>query len=119
MKKTFALVVVVVVFSGCGFRYSDGYRAGVVRKFSKKGVFVKTWEGEMLLNYSANEQGAVVPEVWEFSVHADNPNEYQVASDIEKALEKGERVKLHYAERLYFWPFNGNTGYFIEKVEKL
>jgi len=31
------------------YTYSDGYRAGLLQKFSHKGTFVKTYEGELVL----------------------------------------------------------------------
>jgi hypothetical protein len=37
------------LFSGCSHNYSDGYRVGYVRKFSRKGLIWKSWEGELLL----------------------------------------------------------------------
>ena len=37
------------------YTYSEGYRAGLLQKFSKKGVFFKTYEGEMILSSFAHQ----------------------------------------------------------------
>ena len=44
--------------------YSEGERAGVLQKFSRKGWICKTDEGELALYIVAG----VAPQIWEFSV---------------------------------------------------
>ena len=44
--------------------YSDGDRAGVLQKFSKRGWICKTWEGEIAMYVV----GGVAPQIWAFSV---------------------------------------------------
>jgi len=44
--------------------YSDGDRAGVLQKFSKRGWICKTWEGEV----AQYVVGGVAPQIWNFSV---------------------------------------------------
>ena len=41
MKKLFILITLALLISGC-VEYSDGYRTGVVTKFSKKGIFCRS-----------------------------------------------------------------------------
>src|SRR5215470_17409770 len=43
--------------------YSEGERAGVLQKFSKKGWLCKTYEGELALYVV----GGVAPQIWYFS----------------------------------------------------
>lgn len=63
------LVGVVTTFTGIPIDYSDGSRTGVVTKFSKKGIFWKTWEGEMNLGgMKKDSEGMLVPNIWQFSV---------------------------------------------------
>jgi hypothetical protein len=71
------------------WNYSTGERAGWVQKFSKKGWFCKTWEGEMAM---VSMPGAV-PEKFYFTVWDDG-----VADDINKVM--GKRVSLHYEEKV-------------------
>ena len=44
--------------------YSNGYRSGLLQKFSKKGWICKTYEGELWQSVVAN----VAPNIWLFSV---------------------------------------------------
>src|SRR5215212_8102049 len=67
-----ALVVLFVLFSlylGLAFAwsYSDGERAGILQKFSRKGWFCKTYEGELAMSIVPG----VTPTIWEFSVRDD------------------------------------------------
>ncbi len=86
--------------------YSSGIRAGTVVKLSKKGVFFKTYEGE--LNTSETEK-------WAFSVEGDEEEVLKLLDEV--ALSK-ERVSLHYVERFRIFAWRGETKYFIVKVEK-
>jgi len=87
--------------------YSDGDRAGVLQKFSKRGWICKTWEGEIAMYVV----GGVAPQIWAFSVRDD-----QVARELEAAV--GQQVRLHYAEHRHL-PTNcfGETDYFVNRVE--
>ncbi len=88
------------------FEYSNGDRAGVLQKFSRKGWICKTYEGELALYVVAGVQ----PEIWYFTVR--DPG---VAARLEAAV--GERVQLHYAEHRGV-PSScfGDTGYFVDGV---
>ena len=87
--------------------YSDGDRAGVLQKFSKRGWICKTWEGEIAMYVV----GGVAPQIWEFSVRDD-----EVAVQLQAAV--GQQVRLHYAEHRGL-PTNcfGETDYFVNRVE--
>lgn len=99
-----------IAFIGYGFflyfaTYSEGIRAGELVKFSRKGLFIKTWEGQISQGVSESLQ-------FEFSVE---DKEKQVRHDLMNL--QGKYVKLHYFERYktFFWL--GDTKYFITKVE--
>lgn len=85
--------------------YSEGIRAGELVKFSRKGMVIKTWEGQISQGVSESLQ-------FEFSVGDD---EESVINDLKNL--QGKYVKLHYFERYktFFWL--GDTKYFITKVE--
>ena len=86
--------------------FSEGYRSGELIKFSRKGVLVKTWEGEI-------SQGISGAQIFKFSVE---DSEKEV---IEKLKEfQGDYVKVTYKERYatFFWL--GDTKHFIIDVEK-
>jgi hypothetical protein len=67
--------------------YSEGERAGVLQKFSKKGWLCKTYEGE-LAQYVV---GGVAPQIWYFSTRDE-----KLAQQLSGAV--GEQIRLHYTE---------------------
>jgi hypothetical protein len=89
--------------------YSTGERAGYVQKISRKGVFCKTWEGEVALV----SMPGTVAEKFEFSVRDD-----AVAEAIQKSL--GSRVTLVYEQHVGL-PTRcfGDTQYFIVEVKSV
>jgi len=106
-----ALVVLFVLFSlylGLAFAwsYSDGQRAGILQKFSRKGWICKSYEGELAMSIVPG----VAPTIWEFSVR-----DPAVVSRLKSAI--GERVALHYTEHRGI-PTScfGQTNYFVDSV---
>ncbi len=86
--------------------YSDGVRAGVLQKFSRKGWLCKTYEGELAQFIVAG----VSPQIWEFSVR-----DPAVAADLGKTVGRG--VRLHYTEhRGVPTDCFGDTRYFVDEV---
>ena len=67
--------------------YSDGERAGILQKFSRKGWICKTYEGE-IAQYVV---GGVGPQIWTFSVRDDD-----LAAELYKQV--GQNVRIHYNE---------------------
>ena len=65
------------------YSYSDGDRAGVLQKFSKRGWICKTWEGELAMYVV----GGVAPQIWLFSVR-----DPQVVEQLHGAV--GQQVRL-------------------------
>ncbi len=110
-------LVVIAVATASFFTfvpYSEGMRAGQVIKLSKKGVIFKTYEGELntMMMPSNNNMGSVTPNVWNFSVQ-----NKEVAEKIMKASASGDRMELHYKERYFKFPWQGDTKYYVFKVE--
>ena len=87
--------------------YSDGERAGVLQKFSKRGWICKTYEGELAMYIV----GGVAPQIWDFSVR-----DKATAAALTKAV--GRQVRLHYTEHPGL-PTNcfGETAYVVDNVE--
>lgn len=87
--------------------YSKGERSGFVQKFSLKGWFCKTWEGELLM---APLPG-VVPEKFLFSVRDE-----ATAQKVNKTM--GKRVNLFYEQHIGV-PTTcfGETEYFVINVQ--
>ncbi len=87
--------------------YSEGERAGVLQKFSKRGWICKTYEGEVA-QYIV---GGVSPQIWNFSAR-----DAGVAEQLHKAV--GQQVRIHYAEHRGL-PTDcfGETDYFVDRFE--
>lgn len=100
------LLFVLYTVSVLNWAYSNGQRAGYIQKFSKKGWFCKTWEGELALTTVPG----VAPVLWEFTVRKKS-----AADQINLAL--GRRVVVYYQEhrgvpsRCF-----GETDYFVDSV---
>ncbi len=113
MKK-FLIIVLAILLVGFSAYYafiyfvffSKGYRAGELVKFSKKGVLIKTWEGQI-------SQGVSEAQVFYFSVQ---DNEPQVIEKLKQL--QGKTVKLTYKERFKTFPWLGDTKYFVTAVEQ-
>lgn len=93
------------------YTYSEGYRAGLLQKFSSKGALFKTYEGEMILSsVSSNREVTLASEKFFFTL-------------TNKALIRqfdtlqGEMVILHYKQKngTIFW--RGDSQYLVDSVK--
>ena len=101
------LLIVLYTVLMLWWSYSDGERAGVLQKFSKRGWICKTYEGELAMYVV----GGVAPQIWNFSVRDE-----AVVEQLHAAV--GQQVRLHYAEhRGLPTTCFGETDYFVEHVE--
>jgi hypothetical protein len=100
------LALGLYTLAALGWSYSDGERAGVLQKFSHKGWFCKTYEGELAMYVVPG----VAPTIWEFTVR-----DPAVVDRLNAAL--GKRVSLHYEEhRGLPTTCLGQTAYFVDGV---
>ena len=93
------------------FTYSEGYRAGLLQKFSNKGMIFKTYEGEMILSSVAStSEVALASEKFLFSV---------TNKDIVRQFDtlQGRNVIVHYDEKrgVLFW--RGDSRYLVDSVK--
>ena len=104
----FGAVLLIALYTAflLWWSYSEGERAGVLQKFSKRGWICKTYEGELAMYVV----GGVAPQIWNFSVR-----DAAVAEQLHQAV--GQQVQLHYSEHPGV-PTNcfGETDYFVESV---
>lgn len=112
--RKFLWVVLILAVVGGTFYYfartfavSDGNRAGLLFKISRKGYVFKTYEGQLHLGGSIqmSEQS-----VWDFS--AKNGDVYQKLQQYE-----GKTVTLHYRELVNPFPWQGDTKYIVDEVK--
>jgi hypothetical protein len=117
-RRSFLLYLVLCLIGALGlitlytlfmlwWSYSEGDRAGVLQKFSRRGWVCKTYEGQLAMYIV----GGVAPQIWEFSVRDD-----ATAAALTKAI--GRQVRLHYTEHPGL-PTScfGETDYFVDSVE--
>jgi len=121
MKKTRLflrwLLILILIFGATFvywkyfYTYSEGYRAGLLQKFSSKGALFKTYEGEMILSsVSSNRDVALASEKFLFSM-------------INKSLVRqfdtlqGDMVIVHYRQKngTVFW--RGDSPYLVDSVK--
>lgn len=118
MLKIILLIIAVLILSAVAatfllssYTYSEGYRAGLLVKFSHKGYIFKTYEGEINIGGITNASPTLnANTIWPFSVSE------KFAADRLMGME-GKYVRLHYKQRLktFFW--QGDTDYFVDEVE--
>lgn len=127
-QVTFVLAAVLfAVVSGCTDNYSEGYRFGVIQKFSRKGLIWKTYEGELVLpgmkmTSSTDKKGVAsttMTNLFEFSLdgvpsHGENTD--ILARQLEAAMLEGKPVRVKYVEIRCICPQRGDTPYMITDV---
>lgn len=93
--------------------FSNGERIGYVTKFSHKGQFWKSWEGELNLT----QTGMNTSSTFDFSIDNDK-NLSNVIATIDEAVNKGWKVKMTYHQvRFKNWFNNrGETDYFVDSI---
>ena len=119
VKRTSLILLLVAVAGGgiyvwvCGWTYSEGTRAGQLVKVSYKGVVFKTFEGQLNLGgLQSTPQGGVIGNTWDFSTAK------REVFDQLSTLE-GRQVKLHYKQRYKVFAWQGETTYFVYRVEAI
>ena len=107
-----AVVSAIAYMLYASYTYSEGTRTGTLVKVSKKGMMLKTYEGQLNLGGFSTGDDGIVGNIWNFSVKDDRV--YQKLKTME-----GKQVTLHYDEIIQAMPWQGDTNYFIEMVEEV
>jgi hypothetical protein len=112
-----AALLTLIILVLTHVNYSEGTRAGFVIKVSKKGVFFKTWEGQLnLQSFGAASLNNSFSEVFDFSIPKGDTAIYRQLQEVSLT---GERINMHYIEKLVKLPWNGDTKYFVTKIDRL
>jgi hypothetical protein len=93
------------------YTYSEGFRSGLLQKFSSKGTFFKTYEGEMILSsVSSNREVAIASEKFLFTLA--NKTLIRQFDTLQ-----GETVVVHYKQKNspVFW--RGDSQYLVDSVK--
>jgi len=92
------------------YTYSEGFRAGLLQKFSNKGTFFKTYEGEMILSsVSSTSNVTLASDKFFFSVPRKNLS-------IQFDTLQGRNVIVHYIQKngAVFW--RGDSEYLVDSI---
>ncbi len=114
------LIISGYVYYQYYFVYSEGTRVGILYKFSKKGTFFKTYEGEMVLPgiKSTGSAAGLSTNRFQFSVSD---------SELAKKLmeSQGMELELHYSNYNNSLPWRGDNyseeegQYVVDKLIKI
>lgn len=98
---------------GCSGNSSEGERTGQINKLAYKGVFGKSWEGEMLMGgIKQSTDGGVAANVWLFTVTGD-----ENVKKADYAMKNGIRVTCKYTQPLFYNTFhNRSGGYYVHDI---
>lgn len=108
-----AIVVLLGVFIFWKFfyTYSEGYRAGLLQKFTRKGNIFKTYEGEIIpSSVTSSSNVALASEKFFFSVTNDS-----IAGMLDTL--QGRFVIVHYRQKNGRVIWKGETPYFVDDVK--
>jgi len=107
----FILIIAGYIYWSYFFTFSDGYRAGVLQKFSRKGTVFKTYEGEMILSsVQSNKNVAIASEKFIFSVSDKN-----VALQLDTI--QGKNIVVHYTQKNRALPWRGESPYIVSSAK--
>ncbi len=105
------ILIMGIWYAISNVKSSEGTRAGVLIKFSQKGVIIKTYEGELNIGgMNTVPNTAQANQIWEFSVRD--------KATADKLMQMaGRKVSLHYSEVVNSMPWQGQTNYFVDGAE--
>lgn len=107
--RWFFIVFIILLIAGGGygywkfnFVYSEGYREGILNKYSTKGLIFKTNEGEMLMPGTIPTMNQLSNNYFYFSATDKKVNE---------ALKEaaGKKIKVHYIQYNASLPWRGDN----------
>ncbi len=111
LRWSAALIIILLagfIFWKYFYTYSEGYRAGLLQKFSRKGTIFKTFEGEMILSsVVSNANVPLASEKFFFSVTDDS---------LSRKLDtlQGDFIIIHYKEKNGALPWKGDTRFYVD-----
>lgn len=120
LKRIFlGILALVVIIGGIAlygkyyYTIGNGYRTGLLLKFSHKGNLIKTYEGELILtNDSGIQVVADAAEKFYFRV-----NDKTLANQFDTI--QGQMITIHYQQKngVLFW--QGDSPYLVDGVKRM
>ena len=105
------IIGIIFIYWKYFFTYSEGYRAGLLQKFSSKGMLFKTYEGEMILSsVSSTREVTLASEKFLFTLT--NKSLIRQFDTLQ-----GNMVIVHYRQKngILFW--RGDSEYLVDSVK--
>ena len=110
MRKIIVITIFAIALLLTGYiywfyfnSYSDGYREGILQKFSRRGNVFKTNEGEMvLLGFGQKSNGMMNSNFFYFSV-----TDKALADSLDKCM--GKSMRVHYIQYRKSLPWRGDN----------
>jgi hypothetical protein len=105
------VAVIVIVYLQYFYTYSEGYRSGLLQKFSHKGTIFKTYEGELILSsVSSTRDVALASEKFLFTL---------TNKDLIRAFDtlQGKDIIVHYKQKNSALFFRGDSEYLVDSVK--
>ncbi|HLN20986.1 MAG TPA: hypothetical protein VK213_07840 [Bacteroidales bacterium] len=105
------LSAILFVYFQYFYTYSEGYRAGLLQKFSHKGTIFKTYEGELILSsISSTRDVALASEKFYFTL---------VNKDLISSFDtlQGQDVIVHYKQKNAILFFRGDSEYLVDSIK--
>ena len=116
-KKIVKWIIIIVLVALAAFTYwkyfytySEGYRAGLLQKFSSKGTVFKTYEGEMILSsVSSTKDVALASEKFYFTL---------INKELVRSFDmlQGKNIIVHYKQKNGAMFFRGDSEYLVDSV---
>jgi hypothetical protein len=112
--KTLLTIIMLCLLASCGMEYSDGQRIGTMYKFSKKGLFCKTWEGTLKTGYMKNTDAGVTSEEFRFAVVDES-----LVEKVKELLKKEARVEISYSQKAFTGFCSPDSDYWVKDIKEL
>lgn len=106
-------VMTAIAHVGLFPNYSDGSRAGLIQKVSRKGLWCKSVEGELVLQSFGSKAAnpGAFSDTWQFTVVDE-----KIVAQLEQAMTSGKITRLTY-QQWFVKPMCNDTPYVITKVD--
>lgn len=113
MKKVLLVSALfsTIILTGC-WETSNGEKIGTIVKFAKEGMFIKTWEGE-LIRGGLNNGGGSFGKSFHFTVE-----DKSMVDEITYALETQKTLKVKYHQEFAtLWRTETSDNTFLNSIE--
>jgi hypothetical protein len=98
--RLFLISIMCLSLAACGYVTGRGEKVGTIIKLSKEGVFVKTWEAEIIRGGMSNGSGGFSSTPFFFTI-----DDNALLAKVQTAFDSQKEIKIHYKRRAYFWTF--------------